>query len=153
MRSIPFINNLNKDPRFFSWDYSRFAKKKIVPNLPKLTKEDLSKLCYKTEEKILKLIYKRKIDFPLINDNELYPTEKFYFCVNKRYRYQLIKYMKHRINWEFHESNSKCYDGIIINFEWKYYSHKVNFKNYKYEQNKPNKKLIVVNLFERNYEV
>ena len=153
MRSIPFINNLNKDPRFFSWDYSLFAKKKIVPNLPKLTKEDPSKLCYKTEEKILKLIYKRKIDFPLINDNELYPTEKFYFCVNKRYRYQLIKYMKHRINWEFHESNSKCYDGIIINFEWKYYSHKVNFKNFKYKENIPLKKIKMINLFEKNYEI
>ena len=153
MRSIPFINNLNKDPRFFSWDYSLFVKKKIVPNLPKLRKEDPSKLCYKTEEKILKLIYKRKIDFPLINDNELYPTEKFYFCVNKRYRYQLIKYMKHRINWEFHESNSKCYDGIIINFEWKYYSHKVNFKNFKYKDNIPLKKIKMINLFEKNYEI
>ena len=153
MRSIPFINNLNKDPRFFSWDYSLFVKKKIVPNLPKLRKEDPSKLCYKTEEKILKLIYKRKIDFPLINDNELYPTEKFYFCVNKRYRYQLIKYMKHRINWEFHESNSKCYDGIIINFEWKYYSHKVNFKNFKYKENIPLKKIKMINLFEKNYEI
>ena len=153
MRSIPYINNMNKDPLYFSWDYSLFAKKKIVPNLPKLIKEDPSKLCYKTEEKILNLIYKRKIDFPLINDNELYPTEKFYFCVNKRYRYQLIKYMKHRINWEFHESNSKCYDGIIINFEWKYYSHKVNFKNFKYKDNIPLKKLKMINLFEKNYEI
>ena len=153
MSSIHYINNMNKDPLFSSWDYSLFAKKKIVPNLPKLIREDPSKLCYKTEEKILELIYKRKIDFPLINDNELYPTEKFYFCVNKRYRYQLIKYMKHRINWEFHESNSKCYDGIIINFEWKYYSHKVNFKNFKYKDNIPLKKLKMINLFEKNYEI
>ena len=27
MRSIPYINNMNKDPLYFSWDYSLFAKK------------------------------------------------------------------------------------------------------------------------------
>ena len=153
MRSIHYLKNVNKNNDFFSWDHSHFLKKKIIPNLPKLVEEDSSKLSYKSEEKILKLIYKKKIDFPLIEDNILYPTDKFYFCVNKRHRNQLIEYMRHRINWEFHETNSKCYDGIIINFEWKYYSHKVNFKNFKFKDNIPLKKLKIINLFEKNYEI
>ena len=153
MRTIHYLKNLNKNNDFSSLDQSLFLKKKLIPNLPKLMEENSSKLSYKTPEKILKLIYKKKIDFPLINDNELYPTEKFYFCVNKRYKYQLIKYMRHRINWEFHEANQKNYDGIIINFEWKYYSHKVNFKNFKFKDNIPLKKLKIINLFEKNYEI
>ena len=32
-------------------------------------------------------------------------------------------------------------------------SNRINFKNYKYESNKPCKKLRMVNLFERNYEI
>ena len=153
MRSIHYLKNINKTNGFFHWDYNLFSKKKILPNLPKLVLDEHPGFNYKTENEILKIIYKKRIDFPLINDNELYPTEKFYFCVNKRYRYQLIKYMRHRINWEFHESNSKCYDGIIINFEWKYYSHKVNFKNFRIKDNIPLKKLKMINLFEKNYEI
>ena len=153
MRSIHFLKNLNKTNGFFSYDYSLLSKKKMVPELPKLVIDKSSKMNYKQEEDIINTIYKDKINFPLINDNELYPTEKFYFCVNRRYRIQLTKYMKHRINWEFHESNSKCYDGIIINFEWKYYSHKVNFKNFRYKENIPLKKIKMINLFEKNYEI
>ena len=59
--------------------------------------------------------------------------------------------MKHRINWEL-VTNSN--DGQkTINFVWKYMSNRINFKNFKYEVNKSCKKLRMVNLFERNYEV
>ena len=144
---------MNKTNGFFGFDYSLYLKRKISPDLPKLKQEKTPKLFYKTKEKISNLINKNKIDFPLINDNKLYSTDIFYFCVNKRYRNQIIKYMRHRINWEFHEVNTKYYDGIIINFEWRYYSHKVNFKNFKFKEDLPLKKLKMINLFEKNYEI
>ena len=66
--------------------------------------------------------------------------------INKMYRNQFIEYMKHRTNWELITKSNN--DGQkIINFSWKYMSNRINFKNYKYEPNKPNKKLRVVNLF------
>ena len=68
------------------------------------------------------------------------------------YRNQLIEYMQHRINWELITKNNPE-DPKTINFAWKYMSNRLNFKNYKYESNKPCKKLKMVNLFERNYEV
>ena len=154
MKSIHFIKNMNKTKTLLSSDdYSYSSKKKTLPNLPKLIAQNSSRVEYKNEDEIQNLIYKKKIYFPLIKDNELYPTEKFYFCVNKRYRNQLIKYMRHRINWEFYLTSSKLYDNVIINFEWKYYSHKVNFKNFKFKDNIPLRKLKIINLFEKNYEI
>ena len=153
MRSIHCLKNFDKTNAFFSHESTFHSKKKIIPNLPKLVKQENHNISYKRDKEILRLIYKSKINFPLINDNELYPTEKFFFYINKRYRNQLIKYMRHRINWEFYASNSKLYDNVNINFEWKYYSHKVNFKNFKIKENTPLKKLKMINLFEKNYEI
>jgi hypothetical protein len=62
--------------------------------------------------------------------------------------------MEHRINWEYYDiKESKNIENGVINFEWKYYSNKVNFKKYKYEQNTSLKKLKIINLFEKNYEI
>ena len=82
----------------------------------------------------------------------------YYYAVNKMYSSQIRKYMKHRINWEF-ISGSNSDKNITINFSWRYYSNKVNYKKYQYNPELFNsnscilKKLRMVNLFERNYEV
>ena len=52
------------------------------------------------------------------------------------YRNQLIEYMQHRTNWELITKNNPD-DPKVINFSWKYMSNRLNFKNYKYESNKP----------------
>ena len=101
------------------------------------------------EQKLIKKI----IEFPLYTNISLNTSnDKFYYFINKMYRNQLIEYMQHRINWELITKNNPD-DPKVINFSWKYMSNRLNFKNYKYESNKPCKKLRMVNLFERNYEV
>ena len=108
---------------------------------------------YATQEEIQKEFSKKMISFPLnINISQNNTKEVFYYFINKMYRNQFAEYMKHRTNWElitkFNIDGQKT-----INFSWKYMSSRINFKNYKYEANKPCKKLRMVNLFERNYEV
>ena len=153
VRSIPHLKNLNNNKESFLFNNSYNYKRNIAPTFQKMVRLDSVRDIYKSEKEILDIIYNKKVEFPLINDNELCPTEKFYFCINKRYRNQLVKYMRHRINWEFYDSKAKYYDNININFEWKYYSHKVNFKNFKYKEKSVLKKLKVINLFEKNYEI
>ena len=153
MRTLHCVDNLKQSKENLRPDYLYFLKKKIIPQFAKLVKLENIKFVYKTEKEILDEIYKNKIEFPLINDNDLYPTEKFYFCINRRYRNQLTSYMSHRINWEFYSKSSNYYDNININFEWKYYSHKVNFKKFQIKENTPLKKVKIINLFEKNYEI
>ena len=102
-----------------------------------------------------KKLNKKIILFPLNTNISLNnPNDKFYYFINKMYRNQLIEYMQHRINWELiPKINPEDPNPKIINFSWKYLSNRLNFKNYKYEPNKASKKLRMVNLFERNYEV
>ena len=92
----------------------------------------------------------------IININT--PTEKYYYTVNKMYIRQLPEYMKHRINWELIDTkaiNLEEDKNININFQWKYFSDRLNFKKYRYDPNikTANKKYCMVNLFERNYEI
>ena len=84
----------------------------------------------------------------------------FYYYINKMYRNQIADYMSHRINWKYIENNNinkikinNEEQKININFEWKYFSNRLNYKNYKYELNIPVKKLRMINLFEKNYEI
>ena len=121
--------------------------------MPPLTRIKTSKTNYKKKEEITPKFSKNNIEYILINNSILNPNEKFYYYINKRYRNQLIKYMKHRINWEYIDSSYSKENNIVINFEWKYYCNKVNFKQFKYEQNSPIKKLKMINLFEKNYEI
>ena len=108
---------------------------------------------YISQEDFEKKLNKNKILFPLNTNISLNNSnDKFYFFVNKMYRNQLIEYMQHRINWEAVTKINND-EPKFINFAWKYMSNRLNFKNYKYEPNKPSKKLRMVNLFERNYEV
>ena len=110
---------------------------------------------YIQPEEFEKKLNKQMILFPLNTNISLNnPADKFYYFINKMYRNQLIEYMQHRTNWELiTKINTDDPIPKVVNFAWKYMSNRLNFKNYKYEQNKPCKKLKMVNLFERNYEV
>ena len=108
---------------------------------------------YISLEDINKKLDKNMIPFPL-NKNISSDNDIFYFRVNKMYRNQFIKYMSHRINWEMVDNNNiNNQEQKFINFEWKYYSNKLNYKNYKCDFTLPPKKLKIVNLFEKNYEI
>ena len=138
-------------------------KFKIKPKLVPLAKLDKFITQFESKENaIKKYLSKEFIQYLLKNPINITPinqnTEKFYYTVNKMYRNQLPEYMKHRINWELidiKKINLQEQKNISINFEWKYMSNRLNFKNYKYEPggNLPRKKYRMVNLFERNYEV
>ena len=104
---------------------------------------------FKNLEEIDKILSNTEIHFPL-NKNLFSKTDIYYFKLNKMYRNQFKEYFSHRINWELVSNNSS---DITINFEWKYYSNKLNYKEYKYDPSLPLKKLKIVNLFERNYEI
>ena len=139
-----------KNSLLFMDNYSFFTKKKIAPKLPQIIKLNSFKIKYNTKDEIISLFSEKKIDYILLNNNLLYQNEKFYYYINRKYRYQFINYMKHRINWEYYDTNL---EDETINFEWKYFSNKVNFKKFKYENNTPVKKLKMINLFEKNYEI
>ena len=104
---------------------------------------------------IKKFLSNKYIEYILLNKNTINATEKYYYKINKMYSKQLKEYMKHRINWT-HADNSLLNnpnESITINFQWKYYANRLNFKNYKYDQNTPIKKLRIVNVFEKNAEI
>ena len=95
-------------------------------------------------------LYKNVFEY---NNNDIY-----YYAVNKMYANQIREYMKHRINWEF-ISDKNLDKNITINFSWRYFSNRVNYKKYQYNPELINtnsynvKKLRMINLFERNNEV
>ena len=129
------------------------------PNLKKLT--SLPKY-FKTKEDLLSLYLNSPLkDYSFILNNSLNSGSNiYYFNISKMYRKQMIDYMKHRINWKHIDystlnnmNNSPKNSNININFEWKYYSNRLNYKKYKYSANVPNKKLRMINLFEKNYEI
>ena len=130
---------------------------KKISHLPKSykTKEDLnSDLNYINSS--------NNIDYSYIINPILNTTPNiYYYNINKMYRKQMIEYMNHRINWKYIdynilnnlENNSSQKNIFTINFEWRYYSNKINYKKFRYIPNTPNKKLKMVNLFEKNYEI
>ena len=160
---IKALKNRNKNKpnnliRIFS--FRKFKVKPKVAPMAKLVKFTKS---YETKENAVKKYLSKEISLYILNKNLNIsslntPTEKFYYTINKMYRNQLSEYMKHRINWELINIKKLSIEeqkNININFEWKYSSNKLNFKNYRYEPgaNIPSKKLRMVNLFERNYEI
>ena len=129
--------------------------------LKKLTKFSIN---FKNKDDISYLFRNKKIINYSINSNIILNSQIpiFYYYINKMYRSQIINYMKHRLNWKFFDYNNNNINKIKINgeeqkininFEWKYFSNRLNYKNYKYEPNIPIKKLRMINLFERNYEI
>ena len=158
----------------YSHNITIFPKKilnkvpKVINNIKKVEKPKITKLekvpnfikSYESIEKINEKYLSKKF-YPyslnnVININT--PQEKYYYTVNKMYIRQLPEYMKHRINWELIDTKVINLDeekNININFQWKYFSDRLNFKKYRYDPNikTTNKKFCMVNLFERNYEI
>ena len=116
--------------------------------------ENLNKK-YTQEKKIEKLFNKKMITNDFDRRFSYYDT--FYYKLNRMYCDQISLYMSHRINWELFDyddfDDSFTDQKQVINFEWKYYPNKLYYKKYKYDYSTPTKKLCVINLFEKNYEI
>ena len=116
--------------------------------------ENLNKK-YTQEKKIEKLFNKKMITNDFDRRFSYYDT--FYYKLNRMYCDQISLYMSHRINWELFDyddfDDSFTEQKQVINFEWKYYPNKLYYKKYKYDYSTPTKKLCVINLFEKNYEI
>ena len=116
---------------------------------------------FKSKEDILNIFTNSSyIDYSLsINSSPSGGVNIYYFNISKMYRRQMIDYMKHRTNWKhidysyLNDLSSAQKNNININFEWRYYSNRLNYKKYKYYSNVPNRKLRMINLFEKNYEI
>ena len=134
----------------FQKDFKRIKFNTQEKQLP-LKLLDSLKNNFGTKEEIGRKLNYKMIPFPL-NQNINNQTNQFYFYINKKYRNQLVDYFEHRLNWEFvNHLNDPNYP--IINFYWKYYSTKFNYKQFIYDPSLPMKRLKVINLFQRNYEV
>ena len=103
---------------------------------------------YSKLEDINEILSKKEINY-LLNKNNLINNDIYYYKLGKMYRNQLKEYFSHRINWCLISNNN----NETINFEWKYFSNKINYKEYKYDSTIPIKKLKMLNLFEKNYEI
>ena len=103
---------------------------------------------YSKLEDINEILSKKEINY-LLNKNNLINNDIYFYKLGKMYRNQLKEYFSHRINWCLISNNS----NETINFEWKYFSNKINYKEYKYDSTIPIKKLKMINLFEKNYEI
>ena len=125
----------------FSTTNNKLIKLRQLTKINPITLLSEFKNNYATQEEIQKKFSKKMISFPLyINISQNNSKETFYYFINKMYRNQIVEYMKHRTNWEL--ITKLNIDGQkTINFSWKYMSNRINFKNYKYESNKPCKKL------------
>ena len=136
---------------------SSAIKKKKSINLFNLKKKFLlnenisSSKTFKKLEDINKILCKKEIKYTL--NKNLFSSNNIYYFKCKMYKNQLKEYFSHRINWTFIPNNNNNNENITINFEWKYYSNKINYKEYKYDPVLPLKKLKMVNLFEKNDEV
>jgi hypothetical protein len=149
------VNNKNKK-----------KDKKDIKVYP-LLKIDNFREQYYTEEDIEKTFNNRMIElyFDLskniditLNNRFIY-RETYYYSINKMYYEQLPSYMSHRLNWELYDKNNDDNDDsygeqkTFINFEWKYYSNRLYYKKYRYNSTLPIKKMCLINLFEKNYEI
>ena len=148
------IKNNNINNNLINRNY--YSNKSIPIKIPNMT--DINNFLIKYEDKEIienKYISNKYIEYVLLNKNVVNNIEKYYYKINKMYCKQLKEYMKHRTNWVYVDNNTiaNSNESITINFQWKYYSNRLNFKDYKYEQNTPNKKLRIVNVFEKNAEI
>ena len=157
LKKYKIQNNNNINNNNINYYNNKILPSKI-PNIYEI-KEFLVK--YKDKATVEKKYLSNKyIEYILLNKSTVNNTEKYYYKINKMYCKQLKEYMKHRINWIHVDTHIKNNNNIIINnelitinFQWKYYSTRLNFKEYKYEQNTPIRKLRMVNVFEKNAEI
>ena len=156
------INNYNVIKDLTIKTSNSFHKNNIKNILSPLKRSLNISTKFRNNEDISYLFLNKKIINYSINSNIILnnQTQYFFYYINKMYRNQLIDYMAHRINWKFIDYNniSKIKINneelkVNINFEWKYFSNRLNYKNYKFEPNIPIKKLRMINLFEKNYEI
>ena len=68
-------------------NYYIYKKKKVAPKLPQIIKINNFKIKYKTKEEIISLFSGKIIEYTLLNNNLLYPQEKYHYYINKKYRY------------------------------------------------------------------
>ena len=155
--SKKIIKDIKKEPII---DTKLTKKKQENKKKTKIEKIEKFIKSYQSMDKINKLyLSKKEVPYILNTINNINtPVEKYYYTVNKMYIRQLPEYMKHRINWELIDTkviNLEEEKNININFQWKYFSDRLNFKKYRYDPNIKtlNKKYCMVNLFERNYEI
>ena len=110
-------------------------------------------------KKMIEIYFDLSKNINLKSNSLFLDRETYYYKLNKMYNDQLSLYMDHRINWELVETNNDDSidlfeeQKITVNFEWKYYSNRLNYKKYKYNSSYPLKKLCAINLFEKNYEI
>ena len=143
-------NSINQDIKIRSKTIFKFNKvyNNSLISLLTMTKQNN----YTKLEAWEKTLSKKELNFPLYK-NIFNISDIFYFKLSKMYKAQFKEYMSHRINWVLINSKKEISDTEIINFEWKYYSNKLNYNEYKYDSSVPLKKLKMVNLFEKNYEI
>ena len=125
-----------------------------IPKFAKILLLSKPKVEYKSYSEILKEYSLNKmINYAFLENTILNTDDIYYYSITgKSYRNQFKEYFKHRLNWKLFYQNDNTSNDITINFHWKYFSNKVNYNNYKYE-NQPRKKLKMINLFERNFEI
>ena len=166
IHQIPNINNLSliKESIIKTNNNSqekKIPKKRFLLSLKRMTEFPIK---FRNKDEISYLFLNKKILNFSINSNRILNSQTqpliLYYYINKMYRNQISDYMRHRINWKYADNNiinriknNNDEQKININFEWKYFSNRLNYKNYKYESNIPLNKLRMVNLFERNYEI
>ena len=162
--SSPKVNNspknIIKNLKNINGNDKVVKKKFRHQNSEKLEKVNKFIKPFQSIEKVIENSISKKQCHYILNSitNINTPTEQYYYTVNKMYIKQLPQYMKHRINWELIDPkliNIEEDKNININFQWKYFADRLNFKKYKYDPDNrvPNKKFCMVNLFERNYEI
>ena len=150
---IKFKNNFYNTSQLFRVKASIKYKSKTM-KFNTLSISNNFKHKYNNLDFINKVLIKNIFEFPL-NSSISSRNEIFYYRVNKMYRNQFIQYMSHRLNWEIMDYNNNAFNSEpkFANFEWRYYSNKLNYKTYKYDFSIPPKRLKMVNLFEKNYEI
>ena len=146
--------NINKEKNTRSNNKITFLpfKQKILPHKSLIIKKTNSLKNSFNEIKSIKLYTSNKlIEFPLYKKHPIL-KENYYYSLNKMYANQLKTYMSHRLNWKYTKSNY-VNENININFSWHYYTNRIFFKKCVFDSNVPLKKLKMVNLFEKNYEL
>ena len=110
-------------------------------------------------KKIIEIYFNTYQKIDLSKNSIFLSKDRYYYKLNRMYYDQISTYMEHRVNWELIENNSDddeySYDEkkVRVNFEWRYYSNKLYYKKYIYNSSYPLKKICVINLFEKNYEI
>ena len=136
-----------------------YMMKHFRPKVLTMMKLNAFKEKYIAIEDIDNIVDKEREIFPLHKKISSKNYDLYYYSINRMYANQIREYMKHRINWVYVSDRSDL-KYITINFSWRYSSSRVYYKKYKYDpslfkgcNSNGIKKLKMINLFERNYEV